>query len=70
MKKTGLWGDLRVTFWYLKGAGRQEQNWLFTWSDSDRTRGNSFKLKEGRFSLGVRKKSCTQEGSESLALLP
>ena len=40
-----LWEDLSVDFQYYKGAYRKEGKRLFTWSDSDRTRGNSFKLK-------------------------
>jgi len=40
-----LWEDLSVAYQYFKGAYRQEGERLFTWSDSDRTRGNSFKLK-------------------------
>ena len=45
LEKRRLWGDLTVAFQYLKGAYKQEGDLLFTWSDSDRTRGNGFKLK-------------------------
>jgi len=40
-----------ATVQYLKGDYLQEGNQLFTWADSDRMRGNGFKLKEGRFGL-------------------
>ena len=38
-----------MAFQYLKGDYKQEGNQLFTWENSDRTRRNAFKLKEGRF---------------------
>jgi len=39
-----------------EGAYRKDREGLFTRVCSDRTRGNGFKLKEGRFRLGIRKK--------------
>ena len=40
----------------MKGAYKQEGEWLFTRVDSDRTRGNGFKLGRGRFRLDIRRK--------------
>ena len=51
--------DLTVATHYLKEDYKQEGNKLFTWVDSDRTRGNGFKLKERRFRLDVRGKFFT-----------
>ena len=46
LEKRRLWGDITVAFQYLKGAYKQEGIWLFTWVDSDRTRGNGFKPRQ------------------------
>ena len=52
--------DVIVAFQYLKGEYSQEGEWLFTWVDSDRTRGNGFKLRQGRFRSDIRRKFFTQ----------
>ena len=46
-------------FQYLKRAYKQEGSQLFERVDNSRTRGNGFKLKEGRFRLDVRGKFFT-----------
>jgi len=54
-----LWRDFIAAFQYLKRACKKAGEGLFTRAGSDRTRGNGFKLKEGRFRLDVRKKFFT-----------
>ena len=57
--KRRLWGDLRAACWYLKRSYKKEGDRLFSRVCCDRTRGNGFRLTEGRFSLDIRTKFLT-----------
>jgi len=59
LEKRRLRDDLRAAFQDLKGAYRDDGEGLLTRVCSDRTRGNGCQLKEGRFTLGIRKKFFT-----------
>ena len=73
LEKRRLWGDLIAAFQYLKRGYKQEVSQHFTrtfYKDSDRTRGNGFKLKEGRLRFDVRGKFFITESDEVLNRLP
>ncbi|KAK4821785.1 hypothetical protein QYF61_002201 [Mycteria americana] len=59
LEKRRLRGCLIAAFQYLKGTYKKDGDRRFTRACCDRTRSNSFKLKEGRFRLDIRKKFFT-----------
>jgi len=70
LEKRRLQGDLIVAFQYLKGAYRKDGDRLFSKACCDRTRGNSFKLKESRCRLDRRKTFFTLRGLKQWHRLP
>jgi len=59
LEKRRFWGDLITAFQYVKRAYEKAGEGHLTRAYSNRTMGNSFKLKEGRFRLDIRKKFFT-----------
>jgi len=63
-------GDLIAAFQYLTGACKKDGDKLFSRACCKTTRGNSFKLKEGRFRLNIRKKLFTMRVVKHWNTLP
>jgi len=56
LEKRGVRRDLIAAFRYLKGAYKKDGDRHSSRPCCDRTRGNDFHLKEGRFRLDIKKK--------------
>jgi len=56
LEKRRLWGDLVAAFQYLNGAYRKDGENMSSRACCSRMRSNGFKLREGRFTLDIRKK--------------
>jgi len=67
LEKRRLWGDQKATFHYLMWGCKKEGDRLFRRVHCGRTRGNDFKLKEGRFRLDTRKMFFYKKEGEALA---
>ena len=70
LEKRRLPGDLLAAFQYFKEADKQDGDRRFRRACCGRTRGNGFKLKEGRFRLDLRKNFFTMRVVKHWKRLP
>ncbi|KFQ78541.1 hypothetical protein N337_12417, partial [Phoenicopterus ruber ruber] len=70
LEKRRLWGDLIAASQYVKGVYKKAGEALLTRTCSDRTRGDGFKMKGGRFRLDIRKKFFTMRVERHCNRLP
>jgi len=61
---------LIAAFQYLKGAYKNDRNKVFSRACCNRTRGNHFKLREGKFRLDIRRKFFTMRVVKHWTRLP
>jgi len=70
LENSRLQEDLTAAFQYLKGAYKKDGDRVFSRACCDRTRSNSFKLKEGRYRLDTRQKFFMMKVAKHRNVLP
>jgi len=66
-RKEKAQNNLTAAFQYLMKAYKEDRYCLFTWSDNNRTRGNGFRLSDGRNRIDVMVKIFTKSGETQVA---